>query len=333
MRAFEEVSKCHPLSQKRDEGVPYLVHVIDAASIAIEGGIRDANDIVIELFHDSIEESDYIVKRELSFAKRIAKARDWLTQKFNFEVAEGVIALTKPMKKDVSPKTKARAREVGIEMFKSLPSKDKVRKMPDRINNLKTLSHVNLRRQKRTLEETRDTYLPEFMEAVKDHPEYQNILDTLKAELNNAQERYDKEKESKEKRPVASCILRNAEGKILLIHRNTPESQQWETPGGKLEPKEDPKKTVKREIKEELGVEIKIGRELARYRVKEGESTRNYILYLAKVVGGELTLRESMFDELGYFSWNELEVMKDNLSLNVARFVELYKRGKLRLAR
>ncbi len=332
MRAFDEVCKCHPLSQKRDEGVPYLDHVVKAAVIAIEGGIRDVNDIIVELFHDAIEESNHIVKLGLPFAERIKRARAWLTQKFNPEVADGVIALTKPTRKDVEPKTKARAREVGIEMFKALPSKDKVRKMPDRVHNLRTLSYVSLRRQERTLDETRDIYLPEFREAVKDHPEYQKILETLEFELNEAQKRYDKEKEARERKPVASCILRDAEGKILLIHRNTPEAQQWDTPGGKIEPNEDAKETVKRETREELGVEVKIGKELIRYRVKEGEHRRNHILYLAEITGGGPIIREEAFDKLGYFSLDELWMM-DQLSSNIVRLVGLYKKGKLRLSR
>lgn len=193
MRGFNEACNCHPLSQKRDEGVPFIVHVVEAASIAVEGGIRDVNDIIIEFLHDGIEESDHISKRDHSFARRKEDSKAWLTREFNSEVADGVIALTKPTKKDVRPKTKRKARKEGIKMFKGLPSKDKVRKMPDRVHNLRTLSHVSLRRQGRTLDETRKIYLPRFKEAVKDYPEYQGILDILENELDKAQERYDKD--------------------------------------------------------------------------------------------------------------------------------------------
>jgi len=47
-------------------------------------------------------------------------------------------------------------------------------------------------------------------------------------------------KEPLRKLQLAGCVIENNEGKILLLHRNTPERQQWETPGGKIEPNEEP---------------------------------------------------------------------------------------------
>jgi len=33
---------------------------------------------------------------------------------------------------------------------------------------------------------------------------------------------------------LADCIIQDKDGKILLLHRNTPKRTQWEIPGGKI---------------------------------------------------------------------------------------------------
>ena len=111
MHAFDEACKCHPLTQKRDEGIPYRDHVVESALTLVEFGIRNPDDIVIMLLHDGIEESGYIVSRDLPFERRIKEAKAWLAKEFNQEVANGVAGLTKPTSKDVNPPTKVRARK------------------------------------------------------------------------------------------------------------------------------------------------------------------------------------------------------------------------------
>jgi 8-oxo-dGTP diphosphatase len=49
---------------------------------------------------------------------------------------------------------------------------------------------------------------------------------------------------------LAGCIIQDSQKRILLLHRSDPQKQQWETPGGKLEPGEDPKIAAVREISE-----------------------------------------------------------------------------------
>ncbi|MCL5433217.1 MAG: NUDIX domain-containing protein [Patescibacteria group bacterium] len=56
---------------------------------------------------------------------------------------------------------------------------------------------------------------------------------------------------------LAGCIIQNTEGKILLIHRNTPKRVQWEIPGGNLELGETFENTAIRELKEEADIVIK----------------------------------------------------------------------------
>lgn len=39
---------------------------------------------------------------------------------------------------------------------------------------------------------------------------------------------------------LAGCVIQDQTGKILLMHRVTPERVQWETPGGMIDPGEKP---------------------------------------------------------------------------------------------
>lgn len=129
---------------------------------------------------------------------------------------------------------------------------------------------------------------------------------------------------------LAGCIIQDKEGKILLLHRNTPVRIQWETPGGKIENGEDSKTAAKREIKEELGIVVDILYEIGKKEFLEDNFTMNYIWYKAEIVKGEPKLKEKKFDKLGYFSWQELRSRKD-LSQNTQNLVKAYFEGKIKI--
>ncbi|MFZ2190506.1 MAG: NUDIX hydrolase [Candidatus Magasanikiibacteriota bacterium] len=52
------------------------------------------------------------------------------------------------------------------------------------------------------------------------------------------------------------AVIVNEQNKILHIRRN--DIDIWETPGGRLEPKETPEQAIIREVKEEVGLDIKV---------------------------------------------------------------------------
>lgn len=126
-----------------------------------------------------------------------------------------------------------------------------------------------------------------------------------------------------QKLQLAGCVIENEEGKILLLHRNTPERQQWETPGGKIEPDEDPLLTAKREVTEELGIEVDIAEEIGRKDFIEDNHQMGYIWYKAEIISGNPTPAEDKHDKLDYFSWDELRGRKD-LSPNARNLVEFH---------
>ena len=120
---------------------------------------------------------------------------------------------------------------------------------------------------------------------------------------------------------LAGCVIEDKDGKILLLHRNTPERKQWETPGGKIEEGEDPMTAAAREAKEELGVEVEIVHEIGRKDFNEDNCEMGYVWFKANVVSGNPTPLEDKHDKVEYFSWEELKPMND-ISPNTKNLVE-----------
>lgn len=119
---------------------------------------------------------------------------------------------------------------------------------------------------------------------------------------------------------LAGCVIQNSEGKLLLLHRNSPNRTQWETPGGKIEEGEDEKVAAIREVKEELGVQVEIESEIGREDFLEDGNEMGYVWFQAKIVGGEPQPQEEKHDKAEYFSWEELKDM-EGLSPNTKNLV------------
>lgn len=129
---------------------------------------------------------------------------------------------------------------------------------------------------------------------------------------------------------LAGCVLENSEGKILLLHRNTPKRIQWETPGGKIEEGEDPIKTAQREVLEELNITVEIVNKLGEHEFFEGGYFMDYVWYKAVIRSGMPQIMEDKFDEIKYFSWKELKEMENKLSANTKNLVNAYFQKQLK---
>ncbi len=115
---------------------------------------------------------------------------------------------------------------------------------------------------------------------------------------------------------LAGAILFDKNHKILLIHRNTKDSKQWELPGGKLEEKELPDQAVIRELREELNIEVQIIKYIGLKESEEKGNLLKYHCYQCKIENGTPELMEEKFDDIKYFSKNELLENKE-LSSNM----------------
>jgi 8-oxo-dGTP diphosphatase len=61
---------------------------------------------------------------------------------------------------------------------------------------------------------------------------------------------------------VVAALVSDGEGRILLTKRRSdqPLPDQWELPGGKMEPGESPAEALARELEEEIGVRPSVGK-------------------------------------------------------------------------
>ncbi len=136
-------------------------------------------------------------------------------------------------------------------------------------------------------------------------------------------------------RIAVGCVIANKDGKILLLHRNreNPRKVQWELPGGKFDPDldEDLLATAIREADEELGVRVKIIGTLGTDGFFENGEYWGYIWYWASIEEGVPRPMEEGFDQVKYFSWEQIGNLEDPLSPNLLNLRRAYLQKELRL--
>lgn len=120
---------------------------------------------------------------------------------------------------------------------------------------------------------------------------------------------------------LAGCVIRNEEGRVLLLHRNKKDRVQWELPGGKLEPGEDPEAAAVREIQEELGVRATIHSKLGEAAFHENGIEHMYVWFEARIADEPRIAEPQSFDDLRYFHVSELE-NRDDLSANLRNLIK-----------
>jgi 8-oxo-dGTP pyrophosphatase MutT (NUDIX family) len=112
--------------------------------------------------------------------------------------------------------------------------------------------------------------------------------------------------------PISCKGIVIEDGKVWL-RKN--ERDEWELPGGKLDPGEQPEDTVKREMLEELGVEVAVGRPVSNYlytiKVSSDENrgvlVTNYACKFVKRVGDVEHVGEAGHAEFKTFTPNEID--------------------------
>lgn len=105
---------------------------------------------------------------------------------------------------------------------------------------------------------------------------------------------------------LAGAILTNERGEILLMHRNTKDLKQWELPGGKLEKDESPEQAATRELKEELDIDVQPVKYLGFREFLDAGRTLKYHWFKCVIKNGEPQPVEEKFDNIKYFSFDEL---------------------------
>lgn len=110
---------------------------------------------------------------------------------------------------------------------------------------------------------------------------------------------------------VAGALIADAEGRVLLLHRNLPGMTWWEVPGGKIEPGEEAWHAAARELREELDVDVEFVAEVATDQFDSRGTWLEYTWFIVRLVGGAPRPTEASFDNAKFFSMNEVEEMTD----------------------
>jgi 8-oxo-dGTP pyrophosphatase MutT (NUDIX family) len=130
---------------------------------------------------------------------------------------------------------------------------------------------------------------------------------------------------------LSGCVITNADGELLLIHRNVDTLKQWETIGGKVEPGESSQGAAVREAKEEAGIDVRLIRKLGEQAFEQQGKAFNYTWWHAEIVGGRPSPQEPMHDEVGWFTVYELR-HKEDLSPNVVNLLKKIVDGEVVLS-
>lgn len=129
---------------------------------------------------------------------------------------------------------------------------------------------------------------------------------------------------------LAGCVVLDDYGRLLLLHRNTPELSWWELPGGKVESEESPEDAAVREMGEELGIRVELQKKLGVGEFEYDENEYRYTWFLATFTGGEPTLFEpEKFDDFDYFEVEDM--MSLALSVNMLVLLEKIVSGEVAL--
>lgn len=108
------------------------------------------------------------------------------------------------------------------------------------------------------------------------------------------------------------AIIRNEEGKILLIHRTGKNfNGYWGLVSGMIEWGEDAESALKREVMEEIGVEIEILRYTGRYYDKIGRHPTKTVICLPHIciITKGIPSPVSECDEVKWYKPEEIENM------------------------
>lgn len=93
------------------------------------------------------------------------------------------------------------------------------------------------------------------------------------------------------------------DGKLLLLDRG----KHWEVPGGKVEEGESPVEAAAREASEEIGVEVEVERPFYTGEFQHDGKIFEWNGYISRIEKGEPEVKEGKFNEVRWFTAEELE--------------------------
>ncbi len=112
---------------------------------------------------------------------------------------------------------------------------------------------------------------------------------------------------------VAGVVIKN-DGKYLLVQENRPGTEvhgKWNLPAGRVNEGDTIEATAIKEAKEEIGFDVELIRKLDIFQ--DNADTPPKHAFEAKIIGGELEWPKNEILDARWFSWDEVQAMKDKL--------------------
>lgn len=115
---------------------------------------------------------------------------------------------------------------------------------------------------------------------------------------------------------VAGCVIRREDGKYLLVQEKQPKVYGlWNLPAGHVDVGETIEAAAKREAKEETGYDVELGNKVGIYHETVDSPVRH--AFVARIIGGELTIEPDEILAVNWFSYDEITKMKQDGKLRV----------------
>ncbi len=111
---------------------------------------------------------------------------------------------------------------------------------------------------------------------------------------------------------VAAGVVVKRDGKYLLVQESQKHCYgKWNFPAGTVDQGETIEEAAVREAKEESGFDVRIIRKIDIYHEKATAAVKH--AFEAEIIGGELSYPKDELMGAGWFSYNEIVAMKENL--------------------
>ncbi len=127
---------------------------------------------------------------------------------------------------------------------------------------------------------------------------------------------------------VAGCVIRNRDGRFLLVQEKQPKVYGlWNLPAGHVDKGETIEAAAIREVKEETGYDVKLGEKIGIYHETVESPIRHG--FIGHIVGGELKVQSDEILDVNWFSFAEITQMKQEGKLRVEWIYDAMSRVEL----
>jgi len=110
---------------------------------------------------------------------------------------------------------------------------------------------------------------------------------------------------------VAGVVIKK-DGKYLLVQEKQPKAYGlWNFPAGRVEVGDTIEQTAIKEAKEETGFDVELIRKIDIFQESADKEVRH--AFTAKIIGGELKYSKDEIMDVQWFTFDEIQNMKDKL--------------------